>query len=152
MTFPWQKHKAFFSPEQQSRIVNAIQTAEQQTSGEVRVFVESRCSYVDALDRAKELFFNLKMDTTALHNAVLVYVAVKDKQVALFADAGIHAKTGNSYWQTTVEAMLQQFGQYELVDGLVRSILHIGDALQQHFPYDKTTDKNELPDDIVFGK
>ena len=150
--FPWQKHKAFFNSDQQSRIVEAIQTAEQQTSGEVRVFVESKCSYMDALDRAKEIFFNLQMNKTALRNAVLFYIAVGDRQTAIFADEGIHQKTGDDFWQNTVETMLQQFSQRQLVDGLIQSVLQIGASLQQHFPYDKDTDKNELPDDIVFGK
>ncbi len=147
-----QKHKSFFTSEQQSRIVDAVQKAEQQTSGEVRIFVESKCSYVDALDRAKEIFFNLQMDKTALRNAVLFYVAVEDKQTAVFADEGIHQKTGDAYWQNAVEVMLAYFREHQLVEGLIRSVLHIGTALQQHFPYDKSTDKNELPDDIVFGK
>ncbi len=147
-----QKHKAFFTSEQQHRIVHSIQTAEHKTSGEVRVFVESKCSYMDALDRAKEIFFNLKMDKTALRNAVLFYIAVEDKQVALFADEGIHQKTGDAYWQQTVDAMLQHFRQQKIADGIAHSIVEIGDALQHHFPFDKATDKNELPDDIVWGK
>ncbi len=150
--FPWRKHKAYFTNEQQSRIVDAVKEAEQQTSGEVRVFVEGHCSYMDALDRAKEIFFNLHMDKTALRNAVLFYIAVNDKQVAIYADEGIHQKVGNEYWQNTITGMLQQFSQQQLVEGLMYSILHIGTALQHHFPYDKATDKNELPDDIVWGK
>ena len=146
------KQKVFFTAEQQSRVVDAIQQAEQQTSGEVRVFVESKCSYMDALDRAKEIFFNLQMNKTALHNAVLFYVAVDDRQTAVFADEGIHEKTGQEYWQKTMDEMLDYFSGQQVVDGLVRSIHHVGSALQYHFPYDKTTDKNELPDDIVFGK
>ncbi len=147
-----QKQKVFFTAEQQQRIVQSIQTAEQQTSGEVRLFVESKCSYMDALDRAKEIFFSLQMDKTALRNAVLFYVALEDKQMALYADDGIHQKTGNDYWQSAVDRMLQQFRQYKVVDGIVHSILGIGETLKQHFPYDKSTDKNELPDEIVFGK
>ncbi len=68
---------------------------------------------MDALDRAQEIFFSLQMDKTALHNAVLVYVAVEDRQVAVFADEGIHTKTGQIYWQNTVEAMLHQFKNYQ---------------------------------------
>lgn len=150
--FAWQKHKAIFTGEQQDRVVQAIKTAELQTSGEVRVFVESKCSYMDALDRAKEIFFNLQMNKTALRNAVLFYIAVEDKQAAVFADEGIHQKTGDEYWQSAVSVMLQQFSQQQLVDGLVQSVLHIGSALQDHFPYDEAIDKNELPDDIVFGR
>lgn len=147
-----QKQKVFFTGEQQARIVKAIQQAEQQTSGEVRVFVESKCSYVDALDRAKDVFYNLQMDRTALRNAVLFYIAVDDRQTAVFADEGIHQKTGQVYWDKTLAEMLSYFTAYQVVDGLIHSVTHVGLALQQYFPYDKETDKNELPDDIVFGK
>ncbi len=147
-----QKQRIFFTGEQQALVVKAVQEAEQQTSGEVRVFVESKCSYVDALDRAKEIFFNLQMDKTALRNAVLFYIAVDDRQTAVFADEGIHQKTGQDYWEKTLSQMLAYFTNHHVVDGLVHSIIHVGTALQHHFPYDKATDKNELPDDIVFGK
>ena len=152
MQFPWQKPKTLFTEEQQQRIVQAVQQAEQQTSGEVRVYVESRCRFVDALDRAEEIFVQLQMDRTALHNGVLVYVAVDDKQVAVYADEGIHTKAGRQYWLGTVASMLQHFRKAHVVDGICSAVLHIGEALQHHFPYDAGTDKNELPDDIVFGK
>src|SRR5690348_5587175 len=96
--FPWQKKKAFFSEEENKQLVDAIQKAEQQTSGEVRVYVESKCKYVDALDRAQEIFVSLKMHETELRNATLVYVAVKDRQAAVFGDEGIHQKVGGQYW------------------------------------------------------
>ena len=87
--FPWQKRKLFFTDEQNRLIVDAIRYAEQRTSGEVRVFVESRCRYMDAVDRAVEIFFKLEMDETKEHNGVLVYVALKDRQLAVFGDGGI---------------------------------------------------------------
>ena len=61
----FQKRKEFFTTGEKQRIVEAIKNAELCTSGEVRVFVESRCSYVDALDRAVEIFQSLKMFETA---------------------------------------------------------------------------------------
>jgi uncharacterized membrane protein len=152
MRLPWQKPKIFFTEEERQRIIKAVQQAEQQTSGEVRVYVESKCSYVDALDRAEEIFFQLQMDKTALHSGVLVYVAVDDHQVAVYADEGIHTKAGRQYWLATVSAMLQHFRQEHVVDGICSAVLRIGEALTYHFPYNAATDKNELPDDIVFGK
>ena len=92
--FPWQKQKEFFSAEEKERIVNAIRSSERMTSGEVRVFIESRCKYMDAFDRAKELFFQLKMDKTDDRNGVLLYVAMKDHQLAVYGDEGIHKKSG----------------------------------------------------------
>src|SRR5687768_11029260 len=93
------KRKDFFSSEENARIVEAIRKAEQSTSGEVRVYVERRCRFVDPLDRAAEIFWNLKMDHTAYRNSVLLYVAMTDHQFAIFADQGIHEKLGNQFWQ-----------------------------------------------------
>lgn len=146
------KKKKFFTGEEQARIVEAIRTAEGQTSGEVRVFVESRCRYVDAIDRAAEVFFKLKMDQTEAHNAVLVYVALDDHQLAVFGDRGIHEKVGAEYWNREVEDMIRYFTEFNYAEGIRHCVLDIGEALHQHFPYNRTTDKNELPDEIVFGK
>ena len=80
--------KSLFSADESARIVETIRNAEQQTSGEIRVFIESRCRFVDPLDRAAEIFWNLKMDHTVYHNAVLLYVAVKDHQFAILRTPG----------------------------------------------------------------
>lgn len=150
--FPWKKKKDFFSQEENQQLVDAIQKAEQQTSGEVRIFVESKCRYVDALDRAKEIFFSLKMNETELRNGTLIYVAVKDKQAAVFGDEGIHQKVGAQYWKDVVTKMLFQFRNQKLADGICQGIHDLGEALKFYFPYQSDTDKNELPDEIVFGR
>ena len=150
--FPWQKKKDFFSEEEKQQLVDAIQKAEHQTSGEVRIFVESKCKYVDALDRAQEIFFSLKMNETELRNGTLIYVAVKDKQAAVFGDEGIPQKVGTQYWKDVVTKMLLQFRNQKLADGICQGIHELGQALKFYFPYNSDTDKNELPDEIVFGR
>lgn len=150
--FPWQKEAEFFSQEEREAIIEAIRQAEQRTSGEVRLYVESKCHMVDPLDRAKELFASLKMDQTEERNGTLVYIAVKDRQAAIFGDEGIHQKVGQKYWEDEIRKMLLYFHQKHLVDGIIECINDIGKALHHYFPYDRDTDKNELPDDIVFGK
>ena len=150
--FPWQKKKEFFTEEEKQQLVAAIQNAEQQTNGEVRVFVESKCRYVDALDRAQEIFFQMKMNETDQRNATLIYVAVKDQQAAVFGDEGIHQKMGRQYWQDEVSKMLLHFKNEKLADGICLGITDLGAALKFYFPFDRITDKNELPDEIVFGK
>jgi uncharacterized membrane protein len=150
--FPWQKPKEFFNEHEKAAVLAAIRAAEMQTSGEVRVFVESKCKYVDAIDRAQELFAQLQMQQTAERNGVIVYVAVKDKQVAVFGDEGIHQKVGEKYWNDEVSKMLLYFKKGNVAEGLQECINDIGEALKFYFPYNSQTDKNELPDDIVFGR
>lgn len=146
------RKKPLFSPDENEQIVHAIQQAEMQTSGEIRIFVESHCKYVDALDRAKEIFTKLQMEKTELRNGVLFYIAIKDKQLAILADKGIlEATGGDKYWKDAVKDILSVFSKESVVMGITTSINKIGSALKDHFPYDKDIDKNELPDEIIFG-
>lgn len=142
----------FFSDKEKELIISSIKKAEQTTSGEVRVFTESKCRFVDPLDRAAEIFYSLKMNNTAQRNAVLVYLAVKDRQLAVFADEGIYVKAGKEFWQKEVNLMMVHFNREDFAKGLATVVNDIGKVLAFHFPYDEHTDKNELPDDIVFGK
>jgi uncharacterized membrane protein len=151
--FSFLRKKKIFFPEEETRmIVKAIRHAEHQTSGEVRVFVESRCSWMDAIDRAAEVFFSLKMDKTDQRNAVLVYIAIKDRQLAVFGDEGIHNIVGTEYWNKVVGEMLASFNTNNYGEGISNCVIQIGQALKTNFPFNRDTDKNELPDEIVFGR
>ena len=137
---------------QQEQLLLAIRQAEQRTSGEIRVFMERRCRYMDATDRAAEIFFEQKMQQTAQRNAVLIYIATQDHQLAIWGDQGIYEKLGHSYWQNRVQEMLGLFSKEDYLAGLNSCIGAIGEALHQHFPYDRHSDSNELSDEILFGK
>jgi uncharacterized membrane protein len=148
--FPFSKKKEFFTPEQQQRLIASIQAAEKNTSGEVRVFIESKCKFVDPVDRAKEIFFNLQMEKTKDRNAVLLYLAMDDHQMALFADEGIYQRLGKEYWYAEVKKIISAFTKDDYAGGICAVVEDIGDALQANFPY-ASNDKNELPDEIIFG-
>ena len=152
MQLPFFKKKTFFTDAERQRIVEAIRKAEQRTSGEVRVYVESRNAYMDPMDRAAEIFYSLKMDKTDDRNAVLLYIAVKDKQLALFGDEGIYKAAGAEYWNAAVRNMLMEIKADDIIFGMVHCISTVGETLHEKFPYNKLEDKNELPDEIVFGK
>ncbi|MBC7887702.1 MAG: TPM domain-containing protein [Ferruginibacter sp.] len=150
--FPFFKKKPFFSDPDQARIVEAIRIAEKETSGEIRIYVESKNPFMDPLDRAAEIFFQLKMQNTAHRNAVLLYIAMKDHELALFGDEGIHQKVGAEYWKNAVKNMIAEFSNQHIGTGIEQCVLQIGQTLKETFPYEATTDKNELPDNMVFGR
>lgn len=150
--FPFFKKKQLLSTSDEALIVEAIRAAEKHTSGEVRVYVESHCRFVDPVDRAIEVFYGLKMNDTDDHNGVLIYVALKDRQLAVYGDEGIHTKVGKEFWQNAVAQMLQHFNKEDHVAGICQTIKAIGETLAKEFPYEANDDKNELPDEIVFGK
>ena len=118
MAFSLFKRRPLFNQSQQQEVVSAITTAERCTSGEIRVYVERHCRYVDPLDRAAEVFAALQMEKTAARNGVLVYVALRDRQLALFGDKGIHEKVGDAFWNQQVKAILSHFNRANYSGGI----------------------------------
>ncbi|MBK8493638.1 MAG: TPM domain-containing protein [Ferruginibacter sp.] len=150
--FPFFKQREFFSANDKAEIVEAIRLAEKETSGEIRIYVESKNAYMDPIDRAAEIFFKLKMQETDHRNAVLLYIAMDHHELALFADEGIYQKAGKAYWDEEVRRMIANFTRDNISKGIAQCVREIGETLKEKFPYIPTEDKNELPDEIVFGK
>lgn len=150
--FPFRK-KQILDEDAQHRIVACIKEAEAKTTGEIRVFVEHKCSYMDAMLRAQEIFANLGMDKTERRNAVIIYVAVTDRQYALFGDVAIYEKAGGPhFWEAAAKELKDHLSDNRITEGLCNCVLVLGSALATHFPFDPAVPKNELPDEIVFGK
>lgn len=150
---PFFKKKPLLKAADQQMIEQSIQQAESKTSGEIRVYVEPHCAQADAIDRAKEIFAQLGMEKTQARNAIIVYVAITDRKFALFGDKVIYEKAGGAqFWKKAADTMATKLKQNKLAEGISDCVLELGAALAQHFPYDPTTKKNELPDEIVFGK
>ena len=142
--------KDFFSAEQKKQIVEAVQAAEKETSGEIRVHIAERCKG-DVLDCAAYIFEKLEMHKTRLRNGVLFYLSVKDRKFAILGDAGINAVVPENFWNEVKDAMLDEFRKGHFSEGLVKGIAMAGEKLKAFFPY-KDDDINELSDDISFGK
>ncbi|MBS1774054.1 MAG: TPM domain-containing protein [Bacteroidetes bacterium] len=153
MIFPFHRKKPLLAPAEQEQVVACIKEAEAKTTGELRVFVESKCSYMDAIDRAWELFHNLGMSATERRNAVLVYLAIEDRQFAIVGDKEIYEKAGGpAFWEKAAEKLRGHLKNGEVGSGLANCVKELGNAMATHFPHDPTITKNELPDEIVFGK
>jgi uncharacterized membrane protein len=140
----------FFTTEQKKQITDSIKEAERNTSGEIRVHIEMDCME-DVLDRAAFWFEKLKMHKTELRNGVLFYLSINDRKFAILGDAGINAVTPDNFWDEIKETVIGYFQKEEYANGLSKGIKMAGQALQEHFPYQKD-DINELSDDISFGK
>ncbi|HOI48015.1 MAG TPA: TPM domain-containing protein [Prolixibacteraceae bacterium] len=139
-----------FPEQEKTRIKRAIELAETNTSGEIRVHVEGSCPE-EVLDRAAYLFEKLEMHKTAQRNGVLFYLSVKDRKFAILGDAGINANVPAGFWDNIKETAIGFFREGRFAEGLAEGIRMAGEQLKQHFPYLKD-DKNELSDEISFGK
>lgn len=144
------KASSFFTKEQQAKILAAVKEAEKETSGEIRVHIESSLKG-DVLDRAAWLFKKLGMDKTAARNGVLFYLALKDRKFAILGDAGINSKVQTGFWDKISDFLRENFKEGKFTEGLSQGIIMAGEQLKTHFPY-KEDDINELPDEISFDK
>jgi uncharacterized membrane protein len=142
--------KNFFSEIEKEQIVQAIKAAEFNTSGEVRIHLESKCSE-DPFIHGTKVFNQLEMYKTELRNGVLFYMAVKDKKFAIIGDEGIDKVVPDDFWDCTRDVMLELFKKGEFAKGLIQGIQRAGEKLKEFFPY-QSDDINELSDEISFGE
>lgn len=136
--------------DQEQQIVNAIKQAELNTSGEIRVHIETKCKD-DILDRATHVFSMLEMHKTQLRNGVLFYMATKDRQYAILGDVGINMKVPENFWENIKDTMLLHFQEGDFTAGLSTGIAMAGEKLKEFFPY-QSEDVNELSDEISYGE
>ncbi|MBL8208371.1 MAG: TPM domain-containing protein [Blastocatellia bacterium] len=133
-----------------ARIKEAIQQAEQRTSGEICVSIAS-LFWGSAEKAAERAFARLGMTQTKQRNGVLLFVVPARRKLIVVGDHGIHEKVGPEFWQRIVAVVTEQFRTNDFTEGLVRGIAEIGAQLSLHFPDNATSGVNELPDEIDFG-
>lgn len=139
---------SIFSEKEQELISSAVEAAERNTSGEIRICVEKTCSE-PVLDRAANYFKKLGMDKTAQRNGVLIYIATEDHQFAIIGDAGINKLVPHDFWNSTKDTMLAYFKDGDLTAGIIAGIKMAGEQLKTYFPY-LAGDKNELSNEVSF--
>jgi uncharacterized membrane protein len=143
------KVEDFLTKAEEQEIVEAIGIAEKNTSGEIRVHIEKE-NTIAPLDRAMEVFRTLNMENTEERNGVIIYVAVKSHQFAIYGDKGINEKVGHDFWDCTKDVMANHFKNGNFKQGLIDGILRAGEQLKTHFPY-QSDDTNELSNEISKG-
>lgn len=143
------KAHLFLSESDEKEVIKAIQKAELNTSGEIRIHIEGKATK-DAYKRALDVFNELNMHQTEQRNGVLIYVATEDKKFAICGDKGINDVVADDFWDSTRDTIAEHFKKGNFKDGLVAGILNAGVQLKQFFPW-QTDDENELSNEISKG-
>ncbi len=138
--------KEFLAQLDQDKVVKAIQEAESQTSGEIRVHVQPKAG-ADIRNYAERTFERLGMAKTTLHNGVLLFIAAEENRFMILGDRGIDEKVPPGFWDDIAGRLTIRFKNGEFTDGIVEAIVAVGTHLKQFFPRSKE-DANELPDQI----
>jgi uncharacterized membrane protein len=128
-------------------IVAAIREAEHKTSGEIRVFISHK-NIDDPVTAAQAEFVRMGMEKTRHRNAVLIFVAPRDRKFAVIGDEGVHSKCGDAFWRELAQAMTDFFRKSEFTQGITHGVKKTGELLAEHFPR-HPDDRNQLSDQVV---
>ncbi|SFH86437.1 TPM domain-containing protein [Halpernia frigidisoli] len=139
----------FLSNNDLASLVEAIQTAENNSTGEIRVHVDSTTETQNA-KIAFEIFKSLNMEHTAQRNAVLFHINFEQKYLTIIGDTGIHEVVKQSFWDKIHDEATKEFAQQNFCDGLKNAILKTGIELKKYFPV-TGKNENELSDEITFS-
>lgn len=142
----------FFNEKEKEFITDAIRNAEEQTTGEIRIRIESSTNSTDVFECARKDFEELGMHKTKHRNGVLLYIAINDKQFAIIGDIKIDAIVGQKYWHNLSVTLGEYFSRKQFAEGTITIINRIGEILHQYFPIkDDEENNDELPNEISFG-
>ena len=138
--------KDFIAQLDQQRIVDAIHTAEKQTSGEIRVHIQPR-AHGEIRTVGEKTFERLGMTKTVLRNGVLLFIACEEQRFVILGDSGINEKVPAGFWDEIAAKLTIHFKQGEFTDGIVEAIHSAGEELRHYFPR-AHDDVDELSNEI----
>lgn len=139
----------FLTNQQIASLVEAIQSAEDHSTGEIRVHIDSNTDNRNA-KTAFEVFKKLNMDKTAERNAVLFHVNFEQKYLTIIGDIGIHEKVKQTYWDHLHDYITAEFAKGRYYQALKSAILETGLELKKHFPVEGEN-PNQLSNEITFS-
>ncbi|GAA5094582.1 TPM domain-containing protein [Chryseobacterium ginsengisoli] len=139
----------FLTNQQIASLVEAIQSAEEHSTGEIRVHIDSNTDE-DNAKIAFKVFEELCLNKTAERNAVLFHVNFEQKYLTIIGDSGIHEKVNQSYWDHLHDYITSEFAKGNFYQALKSGILETGLELKKYFPV-TGENHNELPNEITFS-
>ena len=139
----------FLTDQQMASLVEAIKTAEDDSTGEIRIHIDSNTEGNNA-EIAFEVFKRLCKDQTVEKNAVLFHVNFEQQYLTIIGDEGIHEKVHQTFWERMHDQITSEFSKGNFHDGLKNAVLETGIELKKYFPI-TGENPNELPNEITFS-
>jgi uncharacterized membrane protein len=139
--------KDFLAHLDRERLMTAIDSAEKETSGEIRVHIQPKVGGKDIRVVGERTFERLGMTKTAERNGVLLFIACDEQRFVILGDQGINEKVPAGFWDEIAAKLTIRFKNGEFTDGIVDAIDAAGRQLKSYFPR-KHDDVDELTNEI----
>lgn len=118
------------------------------TSGEICVHVTPHC-LGETLPQAEAVFNAKRLYRTMRRNAVLIYIAYKDRKLAVLGDQGINQLVPEGFWNEAIGVLTHHLQRHSPVEGICAAVALIGNKLKDYFPADRE-DINELSNEVSY--
>lgn len=145
------KPQNVFTKEQLNTITETVKKAESLTSGEIRVVIRGACKRgLNTKQQALADFEEHGLAQTRDKTGVLILIVLQERQVEILADKGINDRVRESFWDSIVLSITNNFKNKEYFKGICDAVETVGHVLAEHFPR-KPDDTNELPNKPVLA-
>lgn len=142
-------YNSYLSNQEITSLVESITLAEEMTSGEIRIHIDS--STVDNnAEVAWRIFKSLNMHQTKERNAVLFHINFDQKYLTIIGDEGIHKKVSQVFWDQLHDEITAEFAKSNYYTGIYNAIIKTGHELKKQFPSSENN-LNELSNEITFS-
>lgn len=138
---------------ERAALAHAVHTAEQGSSGQIRVVVETSLNLGRLLqkqrarERALEVFAHERVWDTASNNGVLLYLLCAERDAEIVADRGLNDKVSDAEWAAICGSLEREVQIVGFPTALSQAIERIGAILRRAFPSDRSV--NELGNEIT---
>ena len=139
----------FLTDSEMASLVEAIKTAENHSTGEIRIHIDSNTDENNAA-AALDVFKSLNMDKTLNRNGVLFHVNFEQHYLTIIGDEGIHEKVHQNFWDNMHDRITSEFANGNYYKALQNAVLETGIELKKYFPI-LGENSNELPNEITFS-
>jgi uncharacterized membrane protein len=149
----------FLSADETAKINEAVAEAEKQTTGEIKLLVVSKSTWMSlsnlklriaaARKRAKREFIGLGLDHTIKGTGILIMISLKERVVVVESGRALEGKLPQDTWERVRDLVINGISSGQRKEGICAAVSEAGKILAEHFP---TTpdDTDEISNEIVF--
>lgn len=100
--------------------------------------------------RAEAEFWRQGLHKTQGATGVLIFVSLFERKAIILGDASVSEHFKEEDWSEAVQVLLENIGRYDPAEGFCLAIAKILAVVKTEFPPSKKSNKNELPDGVIF--
>ncbi len=103
----------------------------------------------EVTQRAIEAFYEHNLHVTDKHNGVLIFISLLERKIKIITDVGVKAKIDQKIWDEITHDFIEKVKTGDFVVALKDTITAASDILENYFPRNESSNKNELKNDII---